>query len=59
MVRLKVQRIKPIDEQITFQFHYGTIKSYLPFKTDYDRCLFQFHYGTIKSIWGKIHCNTS
>ena len=37
------------DEYLAFQFHYGTIKSYLSWCMPSVRNSFQFHYGTIKS----------
>ena len=35
--------------KILFQFHYGTIKSWLAAGDVGVQILFQFHYGTIKS----------
>ena len=50
MVRLKVNETKFASAAGTqFQFHYGTIKSVLPYEDLYIRDKFQFHYGTIKS----------
>ena len=32
-----------------FQFHKGTIKTYMEYKTAVDKVQFQFHKGTIKT----------
>ena len=38
-----------------FQFHKGTIKTYVEYKTSVDEVQFQFHKGTIKTYCKQSH----
>ena len=55
MVRLKVRDNGNGSVTIlSFQFHYGTIKSIRHHEYNYYNEEFQFHYGTIKSGCGAV-----
>ena len=54
MVRLKAHYVDSTATILAlFQFHYGTIKRFVPFFIGIDFAPFQFHYGTIKSYMGE------